>query len=61
MNTGLEVVGDGVRLQKSVVRDGAEGTVFAPKLLFQLQRLLKAGLFGRRLGAGVEQRRVGGI
>lgn len=45
VNTGLEVVGDGVCLKKSVVRDGAEGTVFAAKFLFQLQRLLKTGLF----------------
>lgn len=43
--TGLKVVGDGMCLKKSVVRDGAEGAVFAAEFLFQLQRLLKTGLF----------------
>lgn len=55
------MVGDGVRLEKSVVRDGADGVAFALEFLLQLQGLLKAGMFGWRLGAGVEQRGVGGI
>ena len=45
MKTGLKVVGDGVRLQKGVIRDGAEGVVFTTEFLFQLQSLLKADLF----------------
>lgn len=61
MNAGLEVVGDGVGLEQRVVRDGAQGVVFAAEFLLQLQRLLQAGLFGWRLGAGVEQRGVGGV
>lgn len=44
-----------------MVCDGAEGVVFATELLLQLQGLLKTGLFGWRLSAGVEQRSVSGI
>lgn len=55
------MVGDGVRLEKSVVRDGADGVAFALEFLLQLQGLLEAGMFGWRLGAGVEQRGVGSI
>ncbi len=61
VDTGLEVVGDGVRLEKGVVCDGAEGEVFAPEFLLQLQGLLETGLFGWRLSAGIEQRCVGRI
>lgn len=46
VNAGLEVVGDGVRLEKGMVRDGAQGVVFAPEFLLQLQRLLEASLLG---------------
>lgn len=55
------MVGEGVRLEESVVRDRAQGAVSAAELLFQIQRLLKAGLFRRRLGAGVKQCGVGCI
>ncbi|TNN75939.1 hypothetical protein EYF80_013909 [Liparis tanakae] len=55
VNTGLEVVGDGVRLEEGVVRDGAERVVGAAEFLLQRHGLPEAGLFGRRLGAGVEQ------
>ena len=61
VNAGLKVVGDGVRLEKGVVRDGADGVAFAMEFLLQLQGLLEAGVLGRRLGAGVEQRGVGSI
>lgn len=61
VNGGLEVVGDGVRLQKGVVGDDAELIVFATELLLQLQRLLEAGFSEWRLGAGVEQGGVGGV
>lgn len=61
VNTGLEVVGDGVCLEKGVVCDGAEGVVFAAELLLQLQGLLKTSLFGWRLSAGIEQRGVSSI
>jgi len=55
------VVGDGVRLEEGVVRDGAERVVVAAEFLLQRHGLLDAGLFGRRLGAGVEQGGVGGV
>lgn len=58
VDTGLEVVGESVRLEKGVVCDGAEGIVFAMEFLLQLQRLLETGLFGWRLSAGIEQRGV---
>lgn len=61
VNTGLKVVGDGVRLEKSVVRDGAEGVVLTTEFLLQLQCLLETDWFGWRLSAGVEQRGVSGI
>lgn len=61
VNAGLEVVGDGVRLQKSVVGDGAKLVALATELLLQLQGLLEAGYSERRLGAGVEQGGVGGV
>lgn len=57
----MEVVGEGMRLEKGVVRDCAEWVVFAPQLLLQLQGLLETRLFVRRLGARVEKCRVSSI
>lgn len=45
VNTGVKVVGDGVCLEKGVVRDGAERVVFATEFLLQFQSLLETGLF----------------
>lgn len=61
VNTGLDVVGDGVGLEQSVVRNGAQRVVLTQELLFQLQGLLESGLLRWRLGAGIEQRGVGCI
>lgn len=61
MNTSLKVIGDGVSFEKSVVRDGAEGVVFATEFLLQLQRLLQTGLFKTGLCTCVEERSVGRI
>lgn len=54
VNACLEVVGDSVRLHKSMVGDRAKFVVLATKLLLQLQCLLEAGDSRARLGAGVE-------
>ena len=61
VKTGLEVVGNGVRLEEGVVRDGADGVVFATKFLFQVQRMLEPGLLPWRLSTGVEQGGVCGV
>lgn len=61
MNAGVEVVGEGMRLEKGVVRDRAEWVIFATQFLLQLQGLLETGFFGRRLSTGVEKCCVGRI
>lgn len=57
----MEVVGEGVRLEERVVRDCAEGVIFATQFLLQLQGLLQTSLFVRRLGARVEKCGVSSI
>lgn len=61
VNAGLEVVGEGVCLQKGVVGDRAEWVIFVMQFLLQLQGLLETGLFVWRLSTRVEKRSVGSI
>lgn len=61
MNAAVEVVGEGMSLEKRLVRDCAEWDVFATELLLQLQGLLETGLLVRRLSTGVEKCSVSSI
>lgn len=61
VDAGVEVVGEGVCLEKRVVRDCAEWVTFAPQFLLQLQGLLETSLFVRRLSTRVEKCSVSSI
>lgn len=57
----MEVIGEGVRLEKGVVRDRAQWVIFATQFLLQLQGLLETSFFGWRLSTRVEKCCVGSI
>lgn len=61
VNAGVEVVGEGVCLEKRVVRDGAEWEIFATQFLLQLQGLLETSLFVWRLSTRVKKCSVSSI
>lgn len=57
----MEVVGEGMRLEKRVVSDCAEWVIFATQFLLQLQGLLETSLFVWRLSTRVEKCSVSSI
>lgn len=61
VNASVEVVGESMRLEEGVVRDGAERVIFATQFLLQLQGLLETSLFGQRLSTCIEKCSVGSI